>query len=185
MRWPPSISSRAPSAACNCPTTTPVERAVSHCCATLQAESLVEQIRQTRDLLEPGPVGIVGFSVGGFMALVAATHLTFEVVVAVYPGVDGARGRSDRDARAVAACGRPGRDSRAGAGRFGRRPRRPRSRRHRRAARRRRRSARTAGAARRRSRLRLRRAPGNVFGRRNLGHLASDSRRAGCVSQGG
>lgn len=86
MRWPPSISSRAPSAACNCPTTTPVERAVSHCCATLQAESLVEQIRQTRDLLEPGPVGIVGFSVGGFMALVAATHLTFEVVVAVYPG---------------------------------------------------------------------------------------------------
>lgn len=32
------------------------------------------------------PVGIVGFSVGGFMALVAATHLTFEVVVAVYPG---------------------------------------------------------------------------------------------------
>ena len=44
----------------------------------LQAESLVEQIRQTRDLLEPGPVGIVGFSVGGFMALVAATHLTFE-----------------------------------------------------------------------------------------------------------
>ena len=75
MRWPPSISSRAPSAACNCPTTTPVERAVSHCCATLQAESLVEQIRQTRDLLEPGPVGIVGFSVGGFMALVAATQL--------------------------------------------------------------------------------------------------------------
>ena len=52
----------------------------------LQAESLVGQIRQTRDLLEPGPVGIVGFSVGGFMALVAATPLTFEVVVAVYPG---------------------------------------------------------------------------------------------------
>ena len=52
----------------------------------LQAESLVGQIRQTRDLLEPGPVGIVGFSVGGFMALVATTHLTFEVVVAVYPG---------------------------------------------------------------------------------------------------
>lgn len=55
----------------------------------LASDEVVADIAATKRLLAevaPGTSALVGFSAGGYLGLVAATRLAFDVVAAVYPG---------------------------------------------------------------------------------------------------
>jgi len=76
----------------------------------LNPGAVVDQVRRALDALgdtASGPSGLVGFSIGGYLALLAAADGPVDDVVAGLPRLDGARRRPDLGAGAAGARRRP------------------------------------------------------------------------------